>query len=101
QLILKREKELLGFYLTGHPLEEYRKLLQKLSCIPLAKITEQQGETICRTAFIIEDVDIKISNKTQKKFAILTISDGLDRFELPIWPELYEEKHTLIIENQL
>jgi DNA polymerase III subunit alpha len=101
QHLLKREKELLGFYLTGHPLEDFRKMMQKLSCVPLVQIVEQSNAVICRAAFIIESVDIKISNKTQKKFAILAISDGLDRFELPIWADLYEEKQHLIVENQL
>lgn len=98
---LKREKDLLGFYLTEHPLADYEPLLQKLSCFPLAKFMEDKGGGICRTAFIIENVDIKVSNKTQKKFAILSISAGLERFELPIWADMYEEKLHLIVENQL
>ena len=31
----------------------------------------------------------------------MTIGDGLERFELPIWPDLYEEKGALLSENQL
>ena len=101
QKILKREKELLGFYLTGHPLEDYHKLLQRLSCVSLSKIVELNAGAVCRCAFIIESIETKISAKTQKKFAILSISDGLDRFELPIWSDFYEEKHSLMVENQL
>lgn len=101
QHLLKREKELLGFYLTGHPLADYEDLLKKLACVPLSKLIEHPEGVICRTAFIIESIDTKISNKTQKKFAILSISDGLERYELPIWADMYEEKQTLITENQL
>lgn len=98
--ILKRENELLGFYLTGHPLDDFEGHLKRLSCIPLHRLAELDHDTICRSAFIIDAMNIKIS-KNQRKFAILTISDGMERFELPIWPEMYEEKNHLLIENQL
>lgn len=101
QQILRREKELLGFYLTGHPLDEFQGALKQLSCVPLSQITTLDHDSVCRAAFILEEVSVKISGKTQKKFAILKISDGIDRFELPIWPELFEEKAPLLTENQL
>ena len=50
---------------------------------------------------MIETVQTKVSSKSQKKFAILSISDGTERFELPIWPEMFEEKAPLLKENQL
>lgn len=95
---LRREKELLGFYLTGHPLDAHRPLLQKLSCIPL---TDLNKTATIRAAFIVEEVSTKISSKSQKKFAILKISDGGDRLELPIWPELFEQHSSLLVENRL
>ena len=99
--ILQREKELLGFYLTGHPMDNYQSILKKLSCIPLKEINSLEDETVFRAAFILDDVKFKISNRNQKKFAILTISDGSYKFEVPIWSDLYEEKSHLLIENML
>lgn len=99
--VLKREHELLGIYLNGHPLDEYRSWLQRLSCVPLREIEKLPSGSVFRIAFIIEGLVIKISQKSQRKFAILTVGDGLERFELPIWPDLYEEKGALMVENQL
>ncbi|MES2344350.1 MAG: DNA polymerase III subunit alpha [Chlamydiota bacterium] len=101
QKILRRENELLGFYITGHPLDEYRAYLQRLSCVPLSQISEMSHDSVFRSAFIIESVAVKISAKNQRKFAILTIGDGIDRFEVPVWSDLYEEKHHLFIESQV
>lgn len=101
QKVLKREKELLGFYLTGHPLEEFGPLLKRLSCVPLAHFETLDKGSVVRSAFIIETVNVKVGQKNQRKFAILTISDGLERLELPIWADLYEEKQHLMNENQL
>ena len=99
--ILRREKELLGFYLTGHPMDNYRPILGRLSCIFLTDFASLPEEVFVRTAFIVETVQFKVSFKTQKKFAILTISDGMQRLELPIWPDMYEEKSQLLKENRL
>lgn len=101
QHILKREYELLGIYLNGHPMDDFRPMLQRLSCVPLAELEKLPTGSISRIAFIIEGVVIKLSAKSQRKFAILNIGDGQDHFELPIWPDLFEEKGELITENQL
>ena len=58
-------------------------------------------DTVFRAALIIETVETRISAKSQRKFAILTVSDGIERIELPIWSDLYEEKGQLLKENQL
>lgn len=99
--ILKREKELLGFFLTGHPMDAYRPILKRLSCLPLCELDQLEHNQVIRTAFIVETVQVKISQRSQKKFAILQISDGMETYELPIWPELFEEKGSLLEENQL
>ncbi|MBP9841479.1 MAG: DNA polymerase III subunit alpha [Simkaniaceae bacterium] len=99
--ILSREKELLGFYLTGHPMDHYAQILERLQCIPLSKLSECKEGDVCRLAFIIETVKIRLTAKGQRKFAILTIGDGMERFELPVWPSLFETHHKLIEENQL
>ena len=97
--LLAKERELLGFYLTGHPMEEFKELLKRLSCINLEKLKEISDSVVVRSAFIVDTVITRIS-RMQKKFAIITISDGMEKLELPIWPDLYEEKGYLLEENQ-
>ncbi|MEI6242300.1 MAG: DNA polymerase III subunit alpha, partial [Chlamydiota bacterium] len=99
--LLQKEKELLGFYLTGHPMKSYQKVLDRLSIIPLKDFIRLDPGSVGRIAFVVEDVKTKIASKSQKKFAIVTISDGTEQFELPIWSEMYEEKGDLIQENRL
>lgn len=99
--LFQREKELLGFYLTGHPMDGYKKALGRLSCVPLTEIETLPDGSVLRAAFVVETVQVKVSSKNQKKFAILLISDGMERFELPIWSEMFEEKGMLLRENQL
>lgn len=99
--ILLKEKHLLGFFLTGHPMDAYKGIMDRLSCVPLSEIETMPHDAVFRAAFIVESAQVRLSAKTQRKFAILMISDGMDSYELPIWSDLYEEKSLLLVENQL
>lgn len=101
QEVLLKEKELLGFFLTGHPMDSYKNILTRLSCVALYKAPDLPSDAVFRSAFIVEGVNVRFSAKSQKKFAILQISDGMVSYELPIWPEMYEEHSHLLLENQL
>jgi DNA polymerase-3 subunit alpha len=98
---LRKEKELLGFYLTGHPLDDVKHMLQRLSCVSLKQFEQLDKGAVCRAGFVVESVSTRIASKSGRKFAILTIGDHDHRYELPIWPELFEEKGHLLLENQL
>ncbi|HEY2811120.1 MAG TPA: DNA polymerase III subunit alpha [Rhabdochlamydiaceae bacterium] len=101
QMQLKREFELLGIYLNGHPLDEYRQLCESLDCISLSELEEQPNGSVSAITCIIEGSSVKISSKNQRKFAILTIGDGSESCELPIWSDLYEEHSGVLFENQM
>jgi DNA polymerase-3 subunit alpha len=99
--ILRKEKELLGFYVTGHPLEQYMEKIKTLGCVSLSDFSDLSDKSVVKCAFILEDIQVRISQKSQKKFAITKISDGGQQFEMPIWPDLYESKAKVLDDNAL
>jgi DNA polymerase III subunit alpha len=99
--ILRREKELMGFYLTGHPMDTYRKVFDRLSCVPLSDLEDMEHQAVVRVAFIVESLTVRIASKSGRKFAIMMISDGMENYELPVWSDLFEERGELLDENQL
>ena len=99
--MLMKEKELLGFFLTGHPMDEYRALMKKLGSQGFDVFPKLEDKSVVRSAFIVESVKTRISAKSQRKFAILTISDGVEHKELPVWANMYQEKAELCEENKL
>jgi len=101
QELLFKEKTLLGFFLTGHPLDEFKTILKRVSCVPLIDVEQMEHDAVCRVGFLIESVQVRVSAKSQRKFAILMISDGMESYELPVWPELYEESAHLLTENRI
>lgn len=99
--VLSKEKALLGFYVTGHPLESFSDLLKKVGATTFEVLETLEDRALVKAAFVVESFQVRISQKSQKKFAILVISDGLERYELPVWPELYEQTGGLIEDNAL
>ncbi len=99
--ILRKEKELLGFFVTGHPLDSYKEKLKKVDLISLDELDSLEDKELFQAAFVVDSVQVKVASKTQRKFAILEISDGLERFEVPVWSELFEAKNKLFFENAL
>ncbi len=99
--MLKKEKELLGFYLTGHPLDQHRDQMKQLSCVDLSIVATMDHDAVVRSAFIIESIQVKLASRSGRKFAILMISDGEEHYELPVWSEQYENKAPLFQEGKL
>ena len=99
--ILNREKQLLGFYLTGNPLEKYFDFMKEIKCVGLKDLKNIKTNCFVFMAFIIDEIKVKISFKDQRKFAILKISDGIEKMEIPIWANLYEDKIEVLKETNL
>ncbi len=72
--ILELEKEILGFYVSGHPLDEFRDEIQKIKHTLSSEIEELKSGS--KTLFIgkIEDITTKISKKGNK-FGIVKLMD--------------------------
>lgn len=96
--LLQREKELLGFFLTGHPLDHYADLLKTLHNDSFEVILASHKGAFA-SACMIEMVKPKISSRTGAKFAIVTLSQESGRIEVPIWPQMYDEHHALLLEG--
>ena len=73
--ILANEKELLGFYITGHPLTPLAPLLQKFSLTTTAKLAELPNRAMTRIGGMIAAVQHGTSKKSGKPYAMVTVED--------------------------
>jgi len=81
------EKELLGFYVTGHPLDEYRTALERY--IPIAKLSEQEDKATVTIAGALVSVEKRFTKKDSKPFAIVVLEDLTDQIEIMTWSDTY------------
>src|SRR5690349_1190398 len=90
---LTAEKEILGFFISGHPLEKYRDKLQDLQALSveeLAAMTRSTGkdETIV-TAGIISNVRV-LKSKRGDFYAQATLEDMSGSIDMIVFPEAYK-----------
>ncbi len=83
---LEQEKSILGLYLTGHPLDEYKLELEKMRVNKLADIKNNRGAI--RAAGLITDIRV-MKNKKGQSFAFITLDDKYSRAEVTLWAETY------------
>ena len=98
--LLAWEKELVGVYISEHPLQ---KLAQELPGIPItwsSAITEElAGQTIW-LAGIVTEVR-RIIARSQKPMAFVRMEDLQGSFELVVFPRLFQETESLWTEDRL
>ena len=101
--LLAFEKEVLGIYLSGHPLEQCRELMEK---IITARTTDFQPEEDTGMVKVrdgqkvivggmITDKTIKYT-KNNKVMAFLTVEDLVGTVEIVVFPRDYEKWNTLL-----
>ncbi len=86
---LKLEKEVLGFYLSGHPLDQYKIAMDKNKVISLANIELFKGKEVL-VGGIISQVDLR-TDKNGKTFAFVNIEDYEKANRITFFNNTYEK----------
>ncbi len=90
------EKELLGFYVTGHPLDEYRSALADKKITPIAQLTSRTDKETVTIAGALTSVERKFTKKDSKPFAVVVLEDLGDQLEVMIWNETFTKSVALL-----
>lgn len=95
---LKIEKELVGFYISGHPLDQFRIEMKEFVTCPVRDIENYKGQKI-NLAGVVTKFTERFT-KTGKPFGLFTIEDYEDSLDLAIFGEDYlKNRHMLMLDN--
>ena len=94
---MDHEKELLGFYVTGHPLDNFRGLIdsdkfEQLGLVDELNLTDERGRIDRRKRFAFAGMIRSVEHRTTKMgkpFGILVVEDFTGSRELMCWAESY------------
>ncbi len=89
------EKEMLGFYITGHPLDGYEALIEKYTTVDTVSIKEKWDGEAVRIGGIIRAIKT-IKTKKEELMAFVTIEDMLGSLELVVFPSVYAKVDQLL-----
>lgn len=99
------EKEFIGMYISGHPLEEYENKWKK----HITKTTKdfalnEENETVVTDGVketiggMISEITVKVT-KTNNMMAFITIEDLYGTVEVLVFPKFYEKFRNIIVED--
>ncbi|MGI8821478.1 MAG: DNA polymerase III subunit alpha [Chthoniobacterales bacterium] len=86
---LSFEKELLGFYVTGHPLDAYAGGIAAGGYQAISSLGECEDRAQFRVAGALTQVDRKFTKKEAKPFAVVWLEDLTGSLEVVVWNEVY------------
>ncbi len=90
--LLRSEKELLGFYVSGHPMTDYNELSRTFSSVKIGQLEEMEDNIPVRLAAFIKTCRYMISKKSQKAYAILELEDvGGSSVECMVYEKCLDE----------
>ena len=87
-MLLKYEKETLGFYITGHPLMRYQNYLMNLNTTTTETLSDFQDGQEVKCCGVISAKRLA-TTKTGKKMAYLKLEDLAGSVEVIVFPDLY------------
>ena len=85
-----REKEVLGFYFSEHPLEHLRADIERVATHGIARALELGDGAEVRVVAIVGEIR-QLSTRAGKLMGIVTLEDLTGRVECTVFPEAYEQ----------
>ncbi|MEA3295668.1 MAG: DNA polymerase III subunit alpha [Patescibacteria group bacterium] len=96
---LNWEKELLGLYISSHPLDDYKSVFEK-NYLPIYKISEDIKGKIVKIGGIISLIK-KITTKTGKQMLFVKLEDLTGKIELVVFPTVLQRNPNIFQENKI
>ncbi len=98
---LSYEKELLGFYVSGHPLDAYADVFATKNYRSIASLGELDDRAQFKIAGAIVEVEKKFTRKEGKPFAVIWVEDLMDMLEVVVWNEVYLKVSDLLVPGRV
>jgi DNA polymerase-3 subunit alpha len=98
--MLAGERELLGVYLSGHPLDRCRHLLRTYATLPVSEIPRAATPVDVRVAGLAAAVLRRTNKQTKEPWAVIVLEDGDARAEVLAFSDTYRRFAPAILPDQ-
>jgi DNA polymerase-3 subunit alpha len=88
---LQYEKELLGFYISGHPMNAYAGLVEALNTVPEDELLSLPDRSEFRLCGIATSITKKLSRKDNRPWAAFTLATKRVSLPMSMFSDAYEE----------
>ncbi len=94
---LRNEKELLGYYVSGHPLDSYAGHFDSGKYQTIAETLKSSEQGTFKLAGLVSGVEKKFSRKDGKPFGIIVLEDFTGSLEITAWDESFAKNAALLV----
>src|SRR5207245_11370041 len=88
QQSLAFEKEALGFYITGHPLDKYDRVIKKITSRTIAELKEKASAGDVKIGGVISSLKLK-NTKKGDRYGSFNLEHTSGFVEVGRWPNVY------------
>lgn len=88
--LLKFEKELLGIYITSHPLAKYEDEIKKYATATTVSLREFKDKSPVTIGGLVESVK-QITTKNEKQMAFISLEDTVGSVEVVVFADIFEK----------
>jgi len=92
------EREALGFYISGHPLEKFKWDLKRLGALSTADVKTKKAKEV-RVGGVITGLKLK-NTKKGDRYASFALEDWLGTIDSLVWPDTYKKIQSLIVPDE-
>lgn len=98
--LLKKEKDMIGFYYSNHPLKEFNDYIESFADnIEVVKSSVSECEVI--VAGLIRDFRQHITREKKEKMAFIVLEDLHESVDVVVFPRIYAENMELLAEDNI
>lgn len=97
---LDAERESIGFYLSGHPLDRYMDDVRKMGAIPTIDLTSQRNNSEALIAGTVASLKERKMKQGDGRWAVVEIEDTFGKAEVLCFAKVYEQAEQALKSNQ-
>ena len=98
---LKYEKELLGFYLSGHPMDAFAGLADAIDTFSAEGFRDMEDRAPFRLCGVITTLVKKISRRDKRPWAIITLATRSSSYTINMYAEAFGNNHETVCDGAL
>lgn len=89
--LLIYEKEMLGFYITKHPLARYEKIIKSFTSVNSSNLKNSKDNDLITLGGIISKAKFTVTKRTGERMAILNLEDFEGNVETLVFPKTFQK----------
>jgi DNA polymerase-3 subunit alpha len=99
--LLAFEKEMLGFYISGHPLARYSQQLRRFSRVSTQTLSQHQDGDTINIVGLLAKIKQTLTRQKQERMAILKLEDLYGVLEVLVFPQTYARVYRNLQPNSI